>query len=381
MAELLHEISVLKNWLADFRRFDHANHVDHEEAVSYRNLFFDFVVIPILAKLMSRESTTLSDEHPWLVDFYTDSADFNLSLKVFFESMSDMPNILSCYVLRIRCILIRDIWKTEVYNIGNQHPKNPCGEILRLLESPSPVHIDAGAGFEATVWLREESHAEEKRRILNSFKSALKKVDETIGWKSLKSRTLKFNELVGCSALEDPFLNVSALQAKFLKSASARRELALQARIDDLEKRNRDIEQEVRKQRKILASLTFRHTLEHLPPPGEKYEKEAWKKFWLEAVKQANAGQAGPLTDVVRLYGRYDPKGRTVDYINQTGGAALYSALSTNIHQYMDKGSYEVEPDQWNALEAEIFKALKPQNVYPDGSVDWEQERLRYVKP
>ena len=381
MADLLHEISELKKWLAEFRHFDQ---YDHEATASKGNLTFLYNVIPILAELTSRKATTLTDEHPWLVDFETDSADFNLSLEAFFGSLSDMPNILSRYVLSTRCILIREVWESEVYDYNKRYPKNAgnFGEFLRLLK-PRPVeHIPLGPGQEAFLWIEEESHAEEKKRIVNGFESALKNVDENTQWKSLKYRIRKFNEFVDCSVSDDPFMNISALQAKFLKSASQRRELALQARIDDLEKRNGGMEKEVRKQKKILASLTFRHILEHLPPPSEKKEKESWNKFWRDAVKQANTGEADPLTDVVRLYGRYE-QGRTVDYINITGGSALYSALSTNIHQYMDKNFYEFEPDQWNALEAEIFKALKPQpqNVHPDGSVNWEQERLRYVKP
>ena len=382
MANLLHEISVLKKWLGKFRRFDQ---YDHEDAVFEKNVFFEYDLIPILAEITSRKSSTLSDKHSWLVDFETDSADFNLSLKAFFESLPDMPNILSCYVLSTRCILIREIWESEVCDYNWRYLKNSGNfeQFLQLLEPNSFEHTSLRRVDEARSWISNEYHVEQRKGMVNGFESALKNVDENIKWKTLKDRILKFNQLVGCSASEDPFMNISALQVEFLKSTSERRELALQARIDALEKRNGDMEREVRKQKKILASLTFRHTLEHLPPPGEKYERVAWNKFWRDAVEQANRGEADPLSQVVRLFGKYEPTGRTVDYINQTGGSALYSALSTNIHHYTDKGSYEFEPDQWNALETEIFKALKPQpqNVHPDGSVNWEQERLRYVKP
>ncbi|KAL8793425.1 MAG: hypothetical protein Q9195_004011 [Heterodermia aff. obscurata] len=373
MAEPLHEISVFKSWLAEFSLFDHP-HPDPEDAAFQKDLIFMSDVIPILAELNSRKSFDLFRKHPWLGDFDTNIADFNLSLKVFFENMSDMPSILSCYVLSTRCILIRDIWKSEIYKGEDPQSKDSTRVFLRLLESPPS---------DAWSWHKDKSYALEVRRSVKCFENALEKVDEDIRWKSLKTRILKFNELVGCSASEDPFMNISALQAKFLKSTSERRELALQARIDDLEKRNRDIEQEARKQKKILTNLSLRHTLERLPPPGGKSEKETWAGFWQEAVKQANAGEAHPLTDLVRRYVQPEVKNHTVESVNRAGGAALYSTLSTDIHQYMNKDAFEFEPDQWHALEADILKALKPQkeNVYPDGTVNWGQERSRYVMP
>ena len=76
-----------------------------------------------------------------------------------------------------------------------------------------------------------------------------------------------------------------------------------------------------------------------------------------------------PLISVLKKYDRHK---HIVDV-----GARLYGTLSTNIRHF--SGQFDVLNDQWNVLEANMLKALKPliQNE-KNTDIEWEDERQRY---
>lgn len=61
-------------------------------------------------------------------------------------------------------------------------------------------------------------------------------------------------------------------------------------------------------------------------------------------------------------------------------GKMLYGELSTVIHRYKG-GVYRVSKTQWGPTIRDILQALRPEeeNIGEDGSVDWDEERKRYL--
>lgn len=129
-------------------------------------------------------------------------------------------------------------------------------------------------------------------------------------------------------------------------------------------------------QQRIIASLTFRHLMEHLPPGTTKKMSSTacWGDFFMNALKNAQSQkrtnlEPHPLNALLR-------KDKDTTQI-ATVGTVLYSTLSTNIHHF--SGQYTISEGQWNALEYDIMRALAPlSSNIALGEVDWQKERQRF---
>lgn len=353
-------------------------------------------------------SDTLRSQHPWLADFESSSADFKLSLELFSSNPAEMPDVLSHYVQHRRFEIIKQIWfsrwstveilgsdeaiQKRIWSSRSDLPSEATQSSLRFLARLC-MRIDDDIASstmpdtqkEPYEDLEESSMVEDLEKSVKEihwFRESLAAIDNNICWVSLVSRIHEFTNLLGCSGNSgSPFSHLGALRIKIQKTNNEKRETALLAQIDMLERKNEEAQKQIRKQKRIMTNLTYRHLLENLPPREGKLESNAWSDFWKEAVKQTNEGKSTPLTDMVKRYGKIEKDGaHTVDYIKITG-AGLYSTLSTNIHHYRRGGSFEYDPDQWNEFDADILKALKPVHAHPNGTVDWELERLRFVDP
>ena len=159
----------------------------------------------------------------------------------------------------------------------------------------------------------------------------------------------------------------------------------MHSREGELQRRIENLEKEKRLQQRIITNLSFRHCLESLPGdrPLERGRQNTstgrwqqfWEDSWTKAQQAANSNNSARPSHPFEPLLHYDQ--RQQKQIKRMGDD-LYGTLSSNIHLY--SGEFSVEEDQWNTLEAAILKTLKPAwGRGPDGEVQWEQERERYV--
>ena len=191
----------------------------------------------------------------------------------------------------------------------------------------------------------------------------------------------QFTKSVGCpKAHDEPEHNISELRR--FNSAQmpffAKIQSDLQAQI-----------QENNNQKEIITALTFRHLLEKLPHDktrgGETTSTARWREFWEDAARKmiGNPHSNHPLQGVIPLNALtkkdiFSPGEK--GHLFRTG-CDLYGTLSKNIHGYKGGGrnGYDVRDDQWGLAIRQILKALIPKEFDPDGEVDWDKERARYL--
>jgi len=164
-------------------------------------------------------------------------------------------------------------------------------------------------------------------------------------------------------------------------------------------------ELEVKRLRRYICALEFRHLLEHLTPPcqpGTPFTNPAagprWEQFWKKALEdeatenasstlKARAHALKAIADArIKKRGTLDRTGKiAISEVGQNGqvfreGKELYGRLSDNIHMFPAR-EFAVEGD-WDPIVGDILRALKPleSNIDPvTGEVDWVEERKRIL--
>ena len=379
-------------------------------------------VFPILINT-GEFSQVLRDQNHWLNDFEDGTTDFRLSIKEFdSENRASMPDILSCYVRLRYCEAVNNLWTSLSESEISKSPSSLGPQLSGLAQSkwalqtePKPgetklSHLGYFASIADTdngsrLWKARDRWSQYDttnglRIMISSFGASYSRIKDNDSWSPLMSQLQKFVRLTRCSgSFDDIFMCLSSFRMKVSETSLENREAELKAEITVLKRAMKAKEEELAEQAKILFCLKFRHILERLPPREGKNEKNAWDDFWKDAINQANEGRTSPLSDIVRRYGRTEKKKNkkkgddkerdegvgagtihTVDYIRIHGGAQLYSILSTDIHSYAVSKD-DAAPAGFHNLEREIFDALKPRgdNILPDGSVNWDLERARFV--
>lgn len=147
----------------------------------------------------------------------------------------------------------------------------------------------------------------------------------------------------------------------------------------DLHQRIAESTKLIENQQRIIACLSYRHLIESLPPKtgGKKHlSGPAWTAFWERAWNNAehdiyhkNLQTNNPLVALI------DSRPGYREQIKKCG-AALFSTLSANIHDYCDKNTVVAET-QWDINPREILKALTPANGFGK-ETDWNKEREKY---
>ena len=182
------------------------------------------------------------------------------------------------------------------------------------------------------------------------------------------------------SISNDPSQDIASLRHHVLSSRSHSRESELQAEIERL----KDL---CRTQQRIITNLSFRQCLEALPGPRPTNyhgipnlsSTAHWQNFWHSAW--AKAQSKGNSTSSSNAEHPFSP---LLEFDQQTRkqiqkiGSELYGTLSTNIHHF--SGVFTVNGDQWDILQGAILHALTPATTRKsDGSIDWEEERKRFL--
>ena len=197
-------------------------------------------------------------------------------------------------------------------------------------------------------------------------------------WAALCSQVASFcQEMGSLSVSRNPLEDIQNLKTYAASQGSRTREAALEIE-------NRKLAQTCREQHRVITNLKFRYLLENLPGPKPTNAKGnptatstgRWKAFWTDAwtnaQKQGSSG-SHPLSPLLQKFDNNTQK--QVEAI----GKGLFGCLSTNIHHC--GGEIEVIDDQWNVIDAAILRAITPleTSTKPDGSVDWDKERQRYL--
>lgn len=187
-------------------------------------------------------------------------------------------------------------------------------------------------------------------------------------WMRVSKKVKEFCDLAGSPEVtHDALQNVRTLR----KYISLRSTVApvLYNKIEQLQ-------QETQQQKRIIATLFARHTLENLPEQlGAATATDRWKNFCQDAFKHA-PDPGHPFHAAWKRYPKNEPgsqKRRT-----QSCAETMYSKLSTNIHKYNGQ-HHNLVASQWNVDEYDLLSALVPKTS-KDGEVNWEAERARFLE-
>ena len=312
-------------------------------------------------------------EEPWLADFTSITGGFSQSLALYTTKPKEMLDQLRTLIKLSYC---------DAIHISSQKldptQYTRFQEVLQLAISTIPQ-----------LKCDEDEMREKRLESFAFFICALTQPPTDLEWINIGSRVKEFAEVVGyrksseIDAERNVFQYIDYLYHKALQSTNSQQISALEAKIAILTQEKEEYLERSRTQNRILVSLNIRHVLERLPPRLLKQEKANWESFWKVAVDKAIGNKSSPLSKLIDSYALHNDKNSNappnVENIKKTGGANLYGALSTNIHQF--KGEYKLEKDQWNALDFDILQTLRPlpENGLSDGSINWEAERQRFI--
>lgn len=301
-------------------------------------------------------------EHPWLKEFTNYSREFKGTLTTFRHDRDATCWVLREYVIRLWAKLLRSKFDTPEQPFSHARPYDADLLNQRLKESRSYAQFGEAVREETESALYD---------LINIVRMKCKDVMQDDQWQQLRSNIQIFCQKVGCSPeSSSPQAAISKLQESFRDNDTAK----------ELRDRIKEMELELRRQRRIITCLTYRHILEHLP---EHFKKEKrmdyandWANFWSETMRVAGKGQDDehPFAFLIKQFGA-KPGLETVEQVAQD----MYGTLSTNIHHFKGKGTYDVRDDQWDILPCAILRAIVPDRK-EDGSIDWEKERKRFLQ-
>ena len=338
--------------------------------------YFENAVLPGLQADLN-ESLGFTMEEPWLGDFTKENGGFGESLAFYAKEPTRLATALQEFAEFLYC-------ETIQYRYGKLDSTPDTGfQNSEFLQFITPIVPTLGCDDD------ELRRRNEMIVPFSRFIHSLNSVSANHEWGTLVHRVKEFAEVVGYressehDAVRDVFTYVNYIHGKALESTNNQQISALEAKLAILTQEKEEYLEQSRTQNRILVSLNIRHILERLPPRSSKTEKNNWESFWKMAVDKAMGNKSTPLSKLIDSYALHNDKNSNappnVENIKKTGGANLYGSLSTNIHQF--KGEYNLEKDQWNALDFDILQAIRPlpENIYFDGSIDWEAERQRFI--
>ena len=280
----------------------------------------------------------LINHFPWLNAFHSSdfSDDWNRSVQIFQEDANQASAILKEYIQRRSC--------------------NALVELAASFEDDGIKWLALERIFDdlATFWNSDEGKLIAQRVVHHCRSAGIAPKTETM----------------------DVYGNVASLRDHVLAQTTGEK-TSLLARIEELTRKNQQLESEKTRYDQIITSVTYRHALEHLCEnthvprprnPGRPTTTERWEQFWRNAVRNNKPG--GP---IAVLQG----SGLTWAQVNDAG-LKLFGNLSANIHQY-SQNEFDFSMNQWaNAVVVgRILQAMKPQNT-PGTGADWNVERGRY---
>lgn len=361
--------SICRQWYLGFynMKLYLQQHQQHQMSCNDVFRFFLNTARPGLDEDFVNVMRVLESVHPWVMDFVNTNGIFENSTAIYKAEPRKFVSDLSTYIEGVYCTVIQHYHRTL-------DPKK-----LDVIQSKYEINIPG-----VSVAEKEENES------FRLFCCALHVAESEIYWLNTQNRVKRFAQIIGYQVLsqdnseQDVFRYINFLEGKAFETTHNQQITALEAKIDILAKEKDAAIEKLSMQKRIVASLTFRHILEKLPPMSTKNESHKWDEFWKKAVSQSVSNKESPLSKMVENYARHDKdptKPPDVNDIKRAGGLALYSAFSTNIHQY--KGEYALQRDQWHELEWEILNAIKPlpENIHANGSVDWAKERERFDPP
>jgi hypothetical protein len=315
-------------------------------------VFFHQIMLPVMEHADGSFIKNSLLERPWLNDFHVVS-DFHDSRSAFIEDPNSMTIALMNHLgLYASSLLFEDFSKPE---------KDPDLMIKKASDLKWPLDENSMVVYD---FMRTQLPS----RVVDLRRGH--------AWSRFRERVNNFSLLVGCArAPANPFEAIDALRVMALEnSASAGLEAKHQAEVAFLREQIKDYEDRHRTQSRIIANLSYRYLLEHLPGPAPMGESNTanWQKFWKQALQNANQSPNHPLAPLLTRFGH---DARSVSQIRSVG-QTMYGTLSTNIHHF--RGVYHIDQNQWDVLPGAILQALAPTKINPDGSVDWDAERARY---
>jgi hypothetical protein len=164
---------------------------------------------------------------------------------------------------------------------------------------------------------------------------------------------------------------------------------AAQAMLEAADARIKILEEQIRKDEKIITCLIFRGVLESLPDPNDRRSSTAkWDSFLSNAIDKARVDSGHPLRGLLERHRVNFATGAGKDRIMNPFGATLYRQLSTEIHQYLlsrarnNHNQFDFNESNWLLDQSNFLRTIAPNAVGVDDNgnaeVDWVEERRKY---
>lgn len=165
---------------------------------------------------------------------------------------------------------------------------------------------------------------------------------------------------------------------------------AAQTMLEAAEARIRILEEQIRKDEKIITCLIFRGILESLPDPNQHGSATfKWDNFLSNALDKARIDERHPLRGVLERHRVNLTTGAGKERVMNPFGATLYRQLSTEIHQYLftrssnNRSEFNFDENHWLIDQSNFLRAITPNATYVDDvgntEVNWVEERNRYL--
>jgi hypothetical protein len=165
---------------------------------------------------------------------------------------------------------------------------------------------------------------------------------------------------------------------------------AAQSMLEAAEARIKMLEEQIRKDEKIITCLIFRGIRESLPDPNDRGSSTAkWDYFLSNAVDKARIDSNHPLRGLLERHRVNLATGAGKDRIVNPFGTTLYRQLSTEIHHYLisrpgnNRSQFDFNESHWLLDQSHFLKTITPNAVGVDDvgntDIDWAEERKRYV--
>ena len=311
-------------------------------------------MIPLLETADSSVSVESSSVSTWSNELLlADKNSYDLSLALFKEDPNATTLTISDEFVRISEITVAKEWREKM-------------------------------GDELADRLRNDALGPGDDRLLSmKLETTLRDLTEDPRWLRARNRVNEFCLRAGSArTMENAFESIESLREVAIRFQG--RDIELLAEIKLLKERLDAKDEELKRQRRIIEDLSYRHIMENIIDPEKwtgSYASD-WRRFWDDAVNNTisvqNRAPRKPNSPIFGLVNQFGSG--SIGSIKGTGGA-MYGALSTNIHHYGGtlNDVYRLQC-QRDKMPEEIMKAMTPLSTsIQNDKVDWAAERSRFI--